>query len=205
MREAGAASGLHIDVENIAAVVLTHLHADHSSGLEGLGFYAHFVLGRRMPILAHPKVAERLWDGHLAAGMEWSMRRLGDPLTPRRFDDFFEIRLLDESQAVTFGPFAIECRPTIHSLPTTAVRIHAGGRRLGCSADTAYDPGLIDWLSAADLIVHETGHGIHTPYEKLAALPENIRRKMRLTHYSDDFDIAGSVIPVLRQGEIVDV
>jgi len=49
------------------AVVLTHLHADHCSGLESLAYYLHFRLGRRLQILAHPLVAARLWDGHLAA------------------------------------------------------------------------------------------------------------------------------------------
>ncbi len=39
---------------------------------------------------------------------------------------------------------------------------------LGFSADTAFDPTLIDWLAPADLIVHEATtlahHGLHTPY-----------------------------------------
>ena len=89
-------------------------------------------------------------------------------------------------------------------MPTTAFRITAGGRSLGFSADTAFDPTLIDWLAPCDLIVHEAttpGHtGMHTPYEKLAALPAELRARMRLTHLPDDFDAASSVIEVLRQG-----
>ena len=89
-------------------------------------------------------------------------------------------------------------------MPTTAFRIPAGGRTLGFSADTAYDPTLIDWLAPADLIVHEAttmAHtGVHTPYEKLAALPAELRSRMRLTHLPDDFDAASSVIEPLRQG-----
>ena len=80
---------------------------------------------------------------------------------------------------------------------------------LGYSADTAYDPTLIEWLDDADLIVHETTTmihtGVHTPYEKLAALPESLRSKMRLTHYPDDFDVNASVIEPLRQGRIYEV
>ena len=84
------------------------------------------------------------------------------------------------------------------------MKIRAGGRCLGISADTSYDPFLIDWLSEADMIVHETNLGIHTPYESLAALPETLRRKMRLTHYTDDFDLAASIIEPLVPGRSYD-
>ena len=107
------------------------------------------------------------------------------------------------------GPFSIECRRTIHGVPTFAFRITARGRTLGFSADTAYDPSLIEWLSGADLIVHEVTTlvhtGVHTPYEKLAALPESIRFKMRVAHYPDDFDVDSSVIEALSEGRLYEV
>ena len=94
-------------------------------------------------------------------------------------------------------------------MPTYALRITAGGRVLGFSADTAYDPGLIEWLSAADLIVHEATSmaqsAVHTPYEKLAELPESLRAKMRLTHLPDDFVADASVIEALREGRMYQV
>lgn len=200
LRESGGAAGVALDVGDFVAVVVTHLHADHSSGLEGFGYFAHFVLGRRACLLAHPDVLAEVWDGHLAAGM----RRLLEPerLTARdlTLGDYFDATPLAETGAVEVGPFRIECRRTIHHIPTTALRIRAGGRALGVSADTAFDPGLIAWLAEADLVVHETNHGVHTPYAKLAALPAALRARMRLVHYPDDFDAAGSVIEPLRQG-----
>jgi hypothetical protein len=50
-----------------------------------------------------------------------------------------------------------------------------------------------------------THTAVHTPYEKLAALPASLRSKMRLTHYPDDFDAVSSVIEPLRQGQIYEV
>ena len=80
--------------------------------------------------------------------------------------------------------------------------MQAGGRCLGYSADTAFDPTLIDWLAPADLIVHESGTGpMHTPYEKLTDLPAAMRAKMRLVHYADSFDAGASVIGPLLQGQ----
>ncbi len=205
LREASESAGFPLDLERISAVAVTHLHADHASGLEDYGYYCYFALNRRGRLLMHPDVSSKLWSGMLSASMGEVQIEPDGPVTTTRVDDFFEIISLSETKATTSGRFSIECRRTIHPIPTTAFRIRAGGRTLGFSADTAYDAGLIEWLSSADLIVHEvTAHAhsmVHTPYEKLAALPTAIRDKMRLIHYSDDFDFASSVIEPLHQGK----
>ena len=190
-----------VDVDQIDAVVVTHLHADHCSGLEGFGYFCRYVLGRRARILAHPSVSERLWEGHLAAGMEQLLEHASGTPERRGFDDYFELTPLDFERTTALGPFSIECRATVHHVPTTALRISAAGAALGISADTAFDQSLIEWLSSADLVIHETNYGVHTPYEELAALPGEIRQKMRLIHYPDTFDVEASVIEPLVQGK----
>ena len=195
LRESAAPVAGPADLRDIDAVVLTHLHADHASGVEGFAYYNMFVLGRRPVLLAHSLVANELCSRWIAGPTDANAAEL---LAER-----FEFHALHEGASTAWGPFEIECRRTCHPIPTFALRIASGGWRVGYSADTAFDPGLIDWLSDCDLIIHETNHGIHTPYEDLARLPEGIRSRMRLIHYPDDFDVAGSVIPVLNQGESV--
>ena|SRR5579883_1276012 len=204
LREASTAAGHPLDLDRISAVVLSHLHADHCCGLEDYGYYSHYALGRRARVLTHPDVSARMWDGLLAAGMDQVHESRDQPPCRKRLDDFFEIVSLSESHPVPSGPFSVECRKTIHPIPTTAFRIQAGGRTLAFSADTAFDPSLIEWLSAADLVIHEVTTYpesiAHTPYTRLAALPTDLRAKMRLIHYPDDFDHERSVIETLRQG-----
>ena len=204
LREAGTTACVPLDLDRVSAVVLTHLHADHASGLEDYAFYSHFALKRKAAVLAHPEVLHDLWDGHLAGTMA---PMLDAELRPFRLgrDDLFDLRELDVERAVEFGPFAIECRRTIHPVPTFALRLRAGGRTLAYSADTAYDPGLIEWLSVGDFLIHETNRGLHTPYERLAALPVDLRDRMRLIHYPDDFDLEDSEIEPLDQGRLYDV
>jgi ribonuclease BN (tRNA processing enzyme) len=201
LREGSATTGLSLDVPQIRAVVLTHLHADHASGLEGIGYYSRFILGKSMPLVTPPAVSDELWPRHLSASMEWSLQQVGAPPVQRRLDDFFDLLPLHPDEPVRVGPFVIDCRPTVHNIPTFGLRVEAAGRTLGYSADTAFDPGLLAWLADADLIVHEASGGfMHTAYAELAVQPEALRRKMRLIHYPDDFDPASSDIEVLRQG-----
>jgi ribonuclease BN (tRNA processing enzyme) len=199
LREASDRAGVALDVGSFDGVAVTHLHADHCSGLEGYAYYSRFVLQRRPVLAAHPRVLARLWE-RLAPGMD----SLSDPADwtsrPMRLEDYFEVVPLDEQARVRVGGFELACRPTRHHVFTTALRIRGGGRELGLSSDTAHDPGLIEWLSGADLFVHETGPGIHTPYPALAALPAALRARMKLIHFQDGFRPDDGAVELLEQG-----
>jgi ribonuclease BN (tRNA processing enzyme) len=202
LRSAAERAKRPLALESIDHVLITHVHGDHMNGLEGAAFFKHFAQGRRLPLVTSPEVRRDLWDRRLVA----SMGRLwdGNAFREKTFDDYFDYTPLAWTDAIRIGPFTIRCRRTIHHVPTSALLVEAGGRTLGYSADTAFDPTLIDFLSSADLIVHETNFGpAHTPYESLAALPETLRAKMRLIHYSDGFDVGSSTIGALSEGEVV--
>lgn len=203
VREGSQAAGLTFDVDQVQALILTHLHGDHASGVEGLAFYFRYMLGRKLPVITHPEIAASLWTKHLAGSMEWSVQQLGQPPKHRALEEFLEVTPLEEQQTLIQGPFSINCRKTLHNIPTIAVKIHAAGRTLGYSADTAFDPTLIDWLANADRVVHEACGGfMHTSYEALLDQPAELRRKMLILHYTDTFDVDASAIEPMRQGRI---
>lgn len=201
LREAGQRTGCFVDIPDISGIALTHLHSDHCSGIEGYAFYQYYVAqpGTKTKLLAHPDICAHLWKHHLAGGMAHVQ---DDGTMERTFEEFFDWTPLSTEYSVSWGPFSIECHKTVHSIPTTAFRIRAAGRCLGYSADTAFVPELIEWLSEADLIIHETNTGPHTPYESLASLPADIRQKMRLIHYPDNFSTTESTIEPLTQGQV---
>ena len=68
-------------------------------------------------LLMHPEVSARVWDGLLAAGMESSgeARRAAGPQAAGRL---LRADRPGDSAPIECGPFAIECRRTIHAVPT---------------------------------------------------------------------------------------
>lgn len=204
LRQASERSGVALALSDIDHVLITHVHGDHMNGLEGVAFFKHFVDGRPLTLLTAPEVSAVIWEQRLKAsmGVLWN----GQTFREMKRNDYFNDITLSWHEVREVGPFRITCRRTQHHVPTSAVRIEANGRTLGYSSDTAFDPGLIAFLSPADLIIHETNLGpAHTPYERLAMLPEGLRQKMRLIHYPDFFDLEGSNIQPLREGERIRV
>jgi len=206
LRDGSRAAGVELDSPDVSGVVLTHLHADHASGLEDYAYYSLIAMERRARLFAHPDVAEHLWERKLRASMEsLSVPEIGFVNPPATLETFFELETFTEDAPLEFGPFRVECRKTLHTIPTTALRIHAGGRCLGLSSDTAFSRPLVDWLGEADMFLHEVGPGIHSHYEDLLALPEALRAKIRLIHYADDFDLAACELPYVEQGKLYSI
>jgi ribonuclease BN (tRNA processing enzyme) len=205
LREASLTCDLDLRIETIQTTLLTHLHGDHVNGLECYGFYKRFIEGKRPTLHAAEPVIAELWDGRLRAAMH-QLKTPGGTAHALVLDDYFDVRVLQPDRQNQVGPFQIEIRPTIHHIPCFALRITGEGRTLAYSCDTSFDPGLINWLAAgSDAIIHETNLGTHTPYRSLLGLPPEIRRRMRLIHYPDDFDVERTEIECLRQGRVYEV
>src|SRR5205823_3167612 len=85
LHEAGAAAGEDLDVGSFAGVVLTHLHSDHASGLEGFGSFARMVLGRRAVLLTHAEAAR-----NLQAALAHLQAAPGSEADPARLAELFE-------------------------------------------------------------------------------------------------------------------
>lgn len=152
--------GLH--PEDLSAVLITHEHTDHISGL------ATYIKKYRTPILCTPGTARQLH--YRLAGIE--------PL----------LRSVPLGETVSLGEAAVTLLPTSHDCAESAAfRVETAAGVLGYLTDTGYIPEeTARRLCGADLLVLESNHDV----EMLRSGPYPFPLKQRvlgpLGHLSND-------------------
>ena len=203
--DASRISGLNYDLSQITDVLITHIHGDHSNGLESLGFYKRFV--ENIPVTVHtiPEVSEVLWEHKLKASMYSHINLKTQETAYSAMEDYFTLSILKPDIANSINGIEVFIRYTRHYVPCIGIKAGYNGKWVGYSSDTIFDPAHIEFLADCDLIFHETNAAGHTPYEKLLALPEDIKKKMLLVHIPDDFDTSASEIECAREGMLYEL
>ena len=128
---------LRMDPARLTGVVLSHVHPDHWSDLQGLATHGRFAQATpRTPlaVLAPDGVARR-------SGLETS--------------PVLAWHTVSDGQVVTVGDISCRFHRTDHVRDTLAVRIEGGGRVLGYSADTGPAWSLTELGTDLDLLLCE--------------------------------------------------
>ena len=172
--------------DELEAVVVSHMHADHMLDLVTLRYvYPWRARPReeRLRVVMPPGSADQLLD--LARGVGSS----------RHFEDIFRINEHDGSSPFTLGSMSLTPVQTQHFIPCWGFRVESDGRHLAYTADTAPCGGLTDLADSPDLLLSEAtlrsldedaappeprGHLL--PAEAGAAARDGGSRGLMLTH-----------------------
>jgi len=186
-------------INEIDHFIISHMHADHMSGLETIAFYKKFVEKKILNLYASEEDYKSVYTMYEdSMGKSFSEGEY----TKVSLNDYFGGFILNDSP-IKIGPFTVRSRQTKHYISSRAMVINDGDYSVGYSGDTKFDKDLIEWFDKeADLIIHEVGPAPgHTPYQDLLSLPNDIKRRIRLIHYSDLFKTYHSELQCLYQGE----
>jgi len=135
-----------LKLDELSAVVISHLHADHFMDLVPLRYglkYGGLRRDPRLPVYAPPG-AVRYFTG-LGKALD------GDG---HFFSDTYRLVEYDSTTALSVGPLVFRFRQVKHYIPSYAMSIEAG-RKLAFSADAAPCDALVEVPSGADLFLCE--------------------------------------------------
>jgi ribonuclease BN (tRNA processing enzyme) len=146
----------YVDLREVDAIALSHLHADHCFDLSGFYVVSKYHPDGalpRIPVLAPAGAAERLAEAY---GID----------EPVGMTEQFEFLEHVDGQTVQLGPFAITPRLVDHPVTAFALRIATDTHTIVYSGDTGPTEALVDIAAGADIFLCEASFvesGINPP------------------------------------------
>jgi ribonuclease Z len=164
-------SQLHMSLEEVNRLFLTHLHSDHTVGIPDL-WLTGWIFDRKEPFYVWGPAGTRNMMSHLekAYAFDIHIRRDVDEKIPGRGVIVVarDIRqgVVFESNGVKITAFDVDHGPV---KPALGYRIDCGGHSVVLSGDTRPSENLIRFAKGTDLLVHEV---YYVDEETLRSSPE---------------------------------
>jgi ribonuclease BN (tRNA processing enzyme) len=194
---------------DIEVVFPTHSHGDHIGGIEQLAQMNKYVgipfMGKKkLKMVVNTEYQRIIWENSLRGGLEYNEELMeGRVMT---FKDYFDIIRPEwvthqprEIFSVDIGDLHLEIFRTNHvpeqSNSWTSSFISYGlfiDNRVLFSGDSKFDLDLLSMYGdKAEMIFHDVQFfpgAVHAPLEDLKQLDSDIKSKIRLVHYADNYE-----------------
>jgi ribonuclease BN (tRNA processing enzyme) len=175
-----------IDPHRLTAVVIGHMHADHSLDLVGLRYLYPWGEPAADPLPVHLPPGGRVRLDALAKGIS---ERVGF------FDDAYAIDEYDPAVPLVIGPLVIRFNKGRHYVPAWGLSVEApNGARLVYTGDTGPSDSVVEFSTGADLLLieaalrlpaHDDAERGHLTADEAIEMATRARaRSALLVHYS---------------------
>ena len=178
-------------------ILLSHLHADHIGGLEEMGFSGQFLWNRKIDLFLPASLLEWLWPHCLEGGMGQRLPGPEESFFEAELSTYFNVHALEVGETLEMGSVLVRPVPTPHVPGRPSYGFHMTERETGhavfFTCDSKFSQRNLDqYGQEAKLIFHDCqfngGAGaIHTRLSELVGLPEEMRNRILLCHYGDDW------------------
>lgn len=177
-------------LEDIDGILITHMHADHTGGLEEFAYRSYYQQKqkKKLDLFIPEKLADLLWEHTLKGGLD-------NGLEEYNLDTYFNVRLLKEHEPLEVATgLTVEIMQTEH-IPNKDSYSLVINDYIFYSADLLFSRELLEYVAyerGCQYILHdcqliEPGL-VHATLNELLTLPEAIQQKIQLMHYGDDME-----------------
>ncbi len=192
-------NGKITDIQNL---LLTHPHADHIGGVEEIALAGKYITKRPINLVITDKFKKLLWNESLRGGIQYSEE--GE----MTFDDYFvqlKPKLIQKKPFEMFEINAFNMNLKLFRTKHVTTRKNSLKKsqisygliiddRILFTADTQFNQPqlefLLDKYRNIEVIYHDCdikgfSRGVHAAYDELCTLPNSIKSKTVLCHYSE--------------------
>jgi ribonuclease BN (tRNA processing enzyme) len=189
-----AAAGM--SYKDISAVYVSHLHTDHSGGIEYLGFCTYFdpSTKEKIQLFGNGELLRKGWEDTWKGGMESIQGKL------MSLDSFFDVNMVRPNGRFVWEDLEFLIVQSIHIMNGYAIvpsyglmiKVPKINKTIYITTDCQFCPSqIMDFYKQADFVVQDSEttpfkSGVHANYSELITLPPDIKKKMVLTHYQDN-------------------
>lgn len=173
---------LGIGRDVVDSIFLTHLHFDHSGGVESAALYGKYVLNRKPRLIVPAPVADTLWEHVLRGTIE------NRPAGLSSLADYFQVETPGEEEVFTLcGSLSAYWMRTKHVEGKFSCGLVMDGR-IFYTSDMVNDLALLEHMDrkGIQVIFHDCqlqNAQVHSDFAALQAYPQHLRQKICLMHH----------------------
>lgn len=177
-------------LKDISDIVLTHAHADHVGGLEGLAFMNFFAYKKRgearpSMYLGSEEFGKDLWNYTLKGGLEKIQTDENEPVNAI-LETYFKVQTGKKIAVPSLPEINLFSTPHVVGMENYGLKI---GKDIYYSGDSLNLPPADAKLIFQDCQFYETKADVHISYNKLnRELSPEVKAKTYLVHLSGGWD-----------------